>query len=80
MVAPVSVASELDDIDEVNMRWACRLYIMAAHCSPAGIFFFLEIKAWRECEDDPFIFCIRFEEYMFSMFPDLYDALIQEML
>jgi hypothetical protein len=79
MVAPVSRASELDQIDEDYMRWACRLYMMAETCSPIGVFLFLEIKAWKECGDDPFIFCVRFQEYLFSMFPDLYDALIQEM-
>jgi hypothetical protein len=80
MVAAISRVSELDDIDEVNLRWACRLYTMAERCAPIGVFLFLEIKAWMACEGDPFIFCIRFEEYLFSMFPDLHDVLIQEIL
>lgn len=80
MVAPIAIVSELDDIDEVNMRWACRLYTMAERCAPIGVFLFLEIKAWWACDGDPFIFAIRFEEYLFTHFMDLHDALIQEIM
>lgn len=78
----------MDEIDQVNYRFACRIYNTAWMMVPSPIYFWLETTAWvnsirEEIEDgldSGTIFPIRFEELLFAYFGDLYDEIVQEIL
>ena len=70
----------LDDIDRVNFCWACRIYNRAWYFEPVGIVAWLEWKAWDRIGGDVSQFPVAFEEELFIYFPDLYDAIIQDIL
>lgn len=77
---------QLDDIDQVNFRFACRVYNTAWLLMPSPMYFWLETVAWESClREEPnlnpaSIFPIRFEELLFVNFGYYYDAIVQEIL
>lgn len=85
MVAPL----RMDDIEEVNFRFACRVFNAAWIIAPSPIYFYLETLAWesslQEELENPlmhagYLFPLRFEELLFMNFSSLYDAVVDYIL
>jgi hypothetical protein len=76
MVAPM----DMDDIDLVNFRFACRIYNRAWVVLPPELYDNVEFWAWVESHGDAFSFPIAFEECLFVHFSDFYDYIVQDIL